>query len=99
MTINIQNEKMPFSEAMTEYLITQLNKLEERYPWILQASVNFKRENDPTGNRKICKIELSKPGPNIFASTRETNFELAAKQTTRDREKQLAKTKAVLNSH
>lgn len=98
MTINIQYVKMPFSESMTEYMITKLNKLGERYAWIVNARVFFKKENDPSGNGKICEIELSMPGPNIFASTRDTNFELAAKETTVEIEKQLQKRKAVLKA-
>lgn len=99
MTINIQYVKMPFSEAMTENVINKLNKLGERYQWITQARVFFKRENDPAGNGKICEIELSIPGPRIFASSRENNFELAAKQTALEIEKQLQKRKAVLKAH
>ena len=98
MTINIQYVKMPFSESMTEYMITKLNKLGEKYQWIVNASVFFKKENDPAGNGKICEIELSMPGPNIFASSRETNFELAAKETTLEIEKQLQKRKAVIKA-
>ncbi|HSJ11321.1 MAG TPA: ribosome-associated translation inhibitor RaiA [Gillisia sp.] len=99
MTINIQYVKMPFSESMTEYVIEKLNKLGERYQWIVQAKVFFKRENDPSGNGKICEIELSMPGPNVFASSRENNFELAAKETTLEIERQLKKRKAVLKAH
>ncbi len=99
MTINIQYVKMPFSESMTEYVINKLNKLGERYQWIVQAKVFFKRENDPSGNGKVCEIELSMPGPNIFATSREHNFELAAKETTLEIERQLQKRKAVLMAH
>lgn len=99
MTINIQYERMPFCESMTEYMITQLNKLGESYAWIINARVFFTKENDPAGNGKICEIELSTPGPKIFASSRDTNFELAAKETTLEIEKQLQKRKAVLKAH
>ena len=98
MNINIQYVKMPFSESMTEYVITKLNKLGERYQWIVDATVFFKRENDPAGNGKICEILINMPGPNIFASTRDTNFELAAKETTLEIEKQLQKRKAVIKA-
>ncbi len=90
--------KMPFSESMTEFMITKLNKLGEKYQWIVNARVFFKKENDPAGNGKICEIELGMPGPNIFASSRETNFELAAKETTLEIEKQLQKRKAVIKA-
>lgn len=98
MTINIQFERMPFSESMTEYMITKLHKLGEKYAWIVNANVFFKKENGPSGNGKICEIELGMPGPKIFASSRDTNFELAAKETTLEIEKQLQKRKAVLKA-
>lgn len=99
MNIDIQYVKMPFSEAMTQNMIWKLEKLGERYPWITQARVFFKLENDPAGNGKICEIELSMPGPNVFASSRDFNFELAAKETTREIEIQLKKRKAVIMAH
>ena len=40
-------------------------------------------------------MELSLPGPKIFASSTEKNFELAVKQTISDLEKQLKKRKEV----
>lgn len=98
MTLNIQYVKMPFSESMTEYMITKLNKLSERYQWIVDATVFFKHENDPAGNGEICEILINMPGPNIFASSRDTNFELAAKETTLEIEKQLQKRKAVIKA-
>ncbi|QED38789.1 HPF/RaiA family ribosome-associated protein [Antarcticibacterium arcticum] len=99
MTINIQYVKMPFSESMTEFIINKLNKLGDRYQWIVKAKVFFKRENDPSGNGRICEIELSMPGSQIFASSSEHNFELAAKETTLEIERQLQKRKAVLKAH
>lgn len=98
MTINIQYVKMPFSESMTEYMITKLNKLGEKYRWIVNVQVFFKKENNPAGNGKICEIELSMPGPNIFASSRDINFELAAKETALEIGKQLQKRKAVIKA-
>lgn len=98
MTINIQYVKMPFSESMTEYVIQRLKKVEERYQWILNANVFFKRENHSSGNGKICEIEISMPGSQIFASSSEHNFELAAKETTLEIERQLQKRKVVLKA-
>ncbi len=99
MTINIQYVKMLTSESMTEIVTKKLNKLGEKYEWIINANVFFKLENDPTGNGNICEIELSLPGPKIFASSSEKNFELAAKNTISDLTKQLKKRKATFNPY
>ena len=44
-------------------------------------------------NDKICEIELSLPGPRVFASSKENNYELAVKNTISDLEIQLKKRK------
>lgn len=99
MTINIQYERLPFSEAMTEYIINKLNKLGERYQWVTMAQVFFKREEDALGNKDICEIKLSVPGSGIFASANDVSFEVAARETTRQIEKQLQSRIRVLRAH
>lgn len=44
MTINIQYVKMPFSEAMTQYVIDKLGKLGERYQWITRPGCFSKKK-------------------------------------------------------
>ena len=99
MTINIQYVKMLTSDSMTEIVTKKLNKLGNKYNSIINANVFFKLENDAAGVGSICEIELSIPGPKIFASSKEKNFELAARNTISDLEKQLRKRKASLIQH
>lgn len=99
MIINIQYVKMPTSEAMSQYVTEKLQKLNEKYDWLIKADVFFKLENDPAGQGKICEVQLSAPGPNFFAISQEKNFELAAKKTIAELEKQLKKRKAVLKPY
>lgn len=93
MTINIQYVHMLRSEAMDSYVNKKLEKLEKKYDWVISAEVYFEKENDPSDKGKICKIELSLPGPRIFAVSNETTFENAVKQTIKDLEIQLKKRK------
>ena len=99
MTINIQYVKMHTSETMTEYIEKKLNKLGKKYDWIITANVFLKQENDVTGNKDICEIELSLPGPKIFASSKEKNFETAVKETLKDLSRILKKRKSTFNQH
>jgi len=99
MTIDIQYVQMPTSEAMNDLLKVKLDRLANKYDWVIRARVFFKLENDTTGNGKICEIELSAPGPRIFASSNEDDFEKAAAKTIKDLEKQLSKRKAIMNKH
>jgi len=99
MTISIQYVKMQSSETMNKYTIAKLQKLSEKYGWVIKANVHFKTAQDHDGRNKVCEIELSAPGPRIFASSTEHNFELAVKETISDLQKQLKKRKAVRIHH
>jgi ribosomal subunit interface protein len=96
MTIRIQYVKMPTSETMSNYVTKKLEKMAKKYDWLISAEVFFKLENDPSGNGNICEITLSAPGPRIFATSKEKNFEMAVKETISDINKQLKKRKATM---
>ncbi|WP_055442310.1 ribosome hibernation-promoting factor, HPF/YfiA family [Lacinutrix himadriensis] len=99
MTINIQYVHMATSEAMNDYVTEKLSVLAKKYEWIINAEVHFEVENNAKTNGKICKIELSAPGPRIFAMSDESNYEDAVKNTIKDLEKQLKKRKETFSTH
>lgn len=99
MTINIQYVHMATSEAMNEYVTEKLNKLGKKYDWIIGAQVQFAVEHNDKTKGKICKMELSLPGPRIFASSNEANYEDAVKNTISDLGKQLKKRKEIYKTH
>jgi len=94
MKISIQYVKMQSSDFLTADVSRKLNKLGDKFQWLISAKVFFKLEKDTAGKGSICEIDLSLPGPKIFASSKEKNFELAAKNTISDLTKQLKKRKA-----
>ncbi len=99
MTVNIQYVQMATSEAMSEYVNNKLSKLGKKYDWIISATVHFQAQHDPKGKGKICKMELSLPGPRLFATSNEENYENAVKETIRDLERQLKKRKQTYKTH
>ncbi|RMZ50661.1 HPF/RaiA family ribosome-associated protein [Flavobacteriaceae bacterium PRS1] len=99
MTINIQYVQIATSEAMNEYVTNKLKKLSKKYEWIIKADVYFKNEINSKTNGKICKMELSLPGPRIFATSNEKNYELAVKETIKDLIVQLKKRKEIYKTH
>lgn len=99
MEINIQFVKMLTSETMEAFAIKKLEKLAKRYDWIIKAEVFYKLENESRRKGKICDIQLSLPGPRLFATSTEENFELATDNTIRDLEKQLKRRKAEMKPH
>jgi putative sigma-54 modulation protein len=99
MKTNIQFVNMKTSESMRNYTIEHLNKLFEKFDWLISANIFFKKENDSKKEGKICEMELSLNGPRIFASSKEKNYELAVKNTISDLKKQLEKRKAILKPY
>lgn len=99
MNVHIQYVKMPVSDTMSQYTEEKLQKLARKYEWVITANVHFKQEPDPSGGGKICEMELSLPGPKIFATSNEKNWEMAVKETISDLERQLKKRKATFNAH
>ncbi|WP_299555783.1 ribosome-associated translation inhibitor RaiA [Seonamhaeicola sp.] len=99
MTINIQYVHIGNSDAMNEYVEEKLKNLHKKYEWIIKAEVHFEVEHNDKLKGKICKMELSVPGPRIFASSNEDNYEEAVKNTIKDLEIQLKKRKQVFNNY
>ena len=99
MTINIEYVRMDRSEALNEYVTSKLQKISKKYEFVINADVHFENEHDPKGNGCICKMELSLPGPRIFAASNEKNYEVAVKQTISELVKQLDKRKQVFRTH
>ncbi len=99
MEVNIQYQKMDVSESLNEILMKKLDKLGWKYSWVINANVLFKMENDKTGQDKVCEIELSAPGPRLFAKSRTDNFEKAMVETIGELKRQLEKRQAIFVRH
>lgn len=95
MNVTIRYVDVDISETLNTFTEEKLSKLADRYEFLVSAAVRFKQnENDHT-NGKICDIELSLPGPRIFATSNEKNYEVAVKETISDLVRQLKKRKEV----
>jgi putative sigma-54 modulation protein len=90
---------MATSEAMDDYVTKKLEKLVSKFDFIIAAEVHFTVEHNDKNKGKICKMELSLPGPRIFATSDESNYEDAVKQTIKDLEKQLKKRKQTYKTY
>lgn len=98
MTVNFQYVDIDASEWLSEYTIKKLNKLSDKYQFLISAEVFFKEDQNEPVNSKICNIRLSLPGPRIFATSNEKNYEMAVKETISDLEKQLKKRKEIFKT-
>ncbi|MBJ7881765.1 ribosome hibernation-promoting factor, HPF/YfiA family [Gelidibacter salicanalis] len=99
MTINIQFVNLDYSDSLAEHTTERLNKMAEKYDWLISADVFFKEEGNEPEKDKICNIKLSMPGPQIFATSDEKNYEMAVKETISDLEVQLKKRKQTYKTY
>ncbi|MFD0975290.1 HPF/RaiA family ribosome-associated protein [Salinimicrobium gaetbulicola] len=99
MKTNIQFVHAESKISAEQLVQRKLDKLENKFDWIISADVFFKEEKSTNGNGKVCAIELSLPGPKIHASSNEASFEAAAAECVKDIEKQLKKRKAEMQTH
>ena len=99
MTVNIQFINLDHSDSLAAFTKEKLNKLAEKYDWLISADVFFKEEGTNPEKGKICNIKLNIPGTQIFATSDEKNYELSVKETIRDLEIQLKKKKQTFMSH
>ncbi|MRI00723.1 ribosome-associated translation inhibitor RaiA [Kriegella sp. EG-1] len=99
MTINIQYVHMPTSESLSKIIIEKLEKLHQKFNWVIRAEVFLKLENDSLLESQICEIELSAPGPRLFAASKGHNFEKAVASTIKELEHQLKRRKSTFANH
>ena len=99
MTVNIQYVNVDVSDTLSVFTKEKLEKLFNRYEFLIHAVVYFKQDENHHDTGKICNIELSLPGPRIFATSNERNFEVSVRETISDLERQLKKRKQVYKTY
>lgn len=88
------------SDRLEGFTQEKLNKLKNRYDFIVNADVYFKTENSTSNNHgRICEIQLNVPGPELFVSANEENFEKAVYKTVGDLKRLLQKRKEKMKAH
>ena len=94
MDINFNYVHVKASDRLEQVIKDKLEKLKTRFDFIVGAEVYFKTENSTTNEKgRICEIKVSLPGPLIFASANEENFEMAISECVNDVKRQLQKKK------
>lgn len=97
MNIIFEYHGVSASERLEEFASKHINKLFDKFDFIVRADVFFKTENTSNENKgKICNIRLSAPGPRLFAEASHGSFEASVKESVGDLERQLRKRKGKL---
>ncbi len=99
MIVNFQYVGLDVSTSLSAFTEEKLEKLFNRYDFLISAAVHFKQDEKDHTKGKICNVELSLPGPRIFATSNERNFEVSVRETISDLERQLKKRKEVYKTH
>ena len=100
MDVNFEYHDVKASQRLEELANEKVNKLEDKYDFIVRADVFFKAENTSEHNSgKVCKIRLSLPGPRLFAESSRSSFEAAIAEAAEELEIQLRKRKGKMRAH
>ena len=91
-----------FQQANVLKLLLQkkINKLVNKYDFIVRADVYFEAENtsnDQTGRK--TKIQLSAPGPRLYAEESKEKFEISLAEVINQLDRQLQKRKGKMKTH
>lgn len=100
MDINFEYHDVNASPRLEALVTTKINKLAEKYDFLIRSDVFFKTENTSSPETgMICNIRLSVPGPRLFAEASHESFEASINEAVSDLNKQLRKRKDKLKSH
>ncbi|MDF4222173.1 MULTISPECIES: ribosome-associated translation inhibitor RaiA [Maribacter] len=100
MNINFEYDDVKASNRLEIMAAEKLEKLLDKYDFIVRSDVFFKKENTSSPDSgMICNIRLSAPGPRLFAQSSSDSFEAAIASSIEDLKRQLERRKAKMQSH
>lgn len=100
MNINFEYDNVKASDRLEIMVGEKLEKLLDKYDFIIRTDVFFKKENTSSPDTgMICNMRLSVPGPRIFAEASNSSFEASIAESVDDLERQLRKRKEKMKSH
>ena len=99
MTVNFQYVNTDVSPSLSALTEEKLQKLAEKFEFLISAQVYIKHDNKDHEAGKFCNIELSLPGPRIYATSNEKTYEMAVAETISDLKRQLNKRKEVYRTY
>lgn len=99
MKVTVQCIHCEVRNVFQERLKGMVNRLEDKYDWIIDGTIYFKEEKNDHKRSMVVEILLSIPGPDVFAKGQDESFELAANKAMAGIEHQLKKHKEKDFSH
>ena len=100
MNIHFEYHDVAASQRLETLLTEKLNKLENKYDFIISADVYFKKQNSSNPEiGKICSVRLGTPGPTLFAEGSTATFEASIAKVITELGSQLQTRKEKLKQH
>ena len=100
MNIHFEYHDVAASQRLEALLTEKLNKLENKYDFIISADVYFKKQNSSNPEiGKICSVRLGTPGPTLFAEGSTATFEASIAKVITELGSQLQTRKEKLKQH
>lgn len=100
MNINFEYHGVSASNRLEILAASKLSKLEDKYDFIVNVDVYFKKENTSTVETgKICSVRINTPGPTLFAEASKAEFEQSIGAVMEDLRRQLQKRKDKMKAH
>ncbi|MFS4491820.1 HPF/RaiA family ribosome-associated protein [Maribacter sp. 2308TA10-17] len=100
MNINFEYHAVKASNRLEIMAADRLEKLLNKYDFVVRADVFIKKENTSQPNTgMICGIRLSTPGPRLFAESSNGSFEASISESVTELERQLDRRKAKMKSY
>ncbi|AEH02365.1 MULTISPECIES: ribosome hibernation-promoting factor, HPF/YfiA family [unclassified Lacinutrix] len=100
MTVNYEYDGVTASQELEAYVNGKLEKLFNKYEFVVRADVFFKTENTSDRNSKMkTSIRLSAPGPRLFAENATDSFHKSSAEVINALERQLDKRKDAMQTH
>ncbi len=100
MNINFEYKDVAASKRLEALAIEKLDKLENKYDFIVAADVYFKNENTKgADDGKTVEIRLNVPGATLFSSDHSTSFEASIAKAVNEVGVQAQKKKDKMQAH
>jgi putative sigma-54 modulation protein len=100
MNINFEYHNVSASNRLEILAAEKLTKLENKYDFIVNADVYFKKENTSSPESgMICSMRVNTPGPTLFSEVSSGSFEASIAKAISDLKTQLQKRKDKMQTH
>lgn len=100
MNINFEYKDVSASKRLESMITEKLNKLEDKYDFMVNSDVYFKKENTSSPETgMICEVRINIPGTTLFAGSNAASFEASIAKAASDVRTQLQKKKEKMQTH